>query len=115
MTFDPKKPVQTRDGRPARIVCRDAKGSYPIVAMIEIDGEEQPKTYTADGKFDRFGGLPLDLINIPTKRTGWVNVYPPYEGSMQIAFLSDAYRTREEADKDAAECRIACVQIEWEE
>lgn len=32
--FDPTKPVQTRDGRKARIICTDAKGVLPIIALV---------------------------------------------------------------------------------
>ena len=53
------------------------------------------------------------------KRQGWVNVYR-YSGSRvdekrPQACLSEAYKTRELADKQAFSDRIACVPIEWEE
>ena len=33
--FDPLKPVQTRDGRKARIICTDRKmDGFPILALI---------------------------------------------------------------------------------
>jgi hypothetical protein len=45
-------PVCTRDGKPVRIVCFDAKGDYPIVGLEyntdledNID-EELPRNYT---------------------------------------------------------------------
>jgi len=34
--FDPSKPVQTRDGLPARIICTDAKCDFPIIGLITI-------------------------------------------------------------------------------
>lgn len=66
--FDPTKPVQTRDGRKARIICTDAKGEYPIVALITYeDGEEEPGMFYSNGAF--ISGqhtLPSrDLVNIP--------------------------------------------------
>jgi hypothetical protein len=69
--FDPTKPVQTRDGRKARIICTDRKsiGGYPIVALIHESQSRDFEThgvYTLDGKNypadDRLN--PLDLINI---------------------------------------------------
>ena len=42
--FDPTKPVQTRDGREARIICTDVerKGDWPIVALIKTSDGERP-------------------------------------------------------------------------
>jgi hypothetical protein len=50
------KPVCTRDGRNARIVCFDLKGTYPIMALLEsISSEgnivENPAVYYSDGSF----------------------------------------------------------------
>lgn len=79
--FDPTKPVQTRDGRPARILCTDAKNpEYPIVALVDSpDGEgEMPVSLTVTGRFhdDRIV-TDDDLINIPPKvvRVAFHNVY----------------------------------------
>jgi len=44
--------VKTRDGKPARIVCTDAKGNFPVVALIDCGGFESPSNYTADGRND---------------------------------------------------------------
>ena len=42
--------VVTRDGRPARIVCWDAKGKYPIIALLDCGKEgEIPYNYTTHG------------------------------------------------------------------
>lgn len=41
----------TREGIPARIICYDAEGDYPIVALIKYhDDGEVPSTYNLDGK-----------------------------------------------------------------
>lgn len=37
---NPNKKLVTRDGRNARIVCTDAKGTYPILALVEYDNDE---------------------------------------------------------------------------
>ena len=44
--------VVTRDGRPARIVCWDAKGIYPIVALVSGKNFELAQSYTEDGKYN---------------------------------------------------------------
>ena len=94
---NPSRKVVTRDGRNARIVCIDAKGDYPIVAMIEtFDGSiEQPCNYTKNGYFcadESDNGI--DLFFVPEKHKGWMNIYKHndghYEGDGNI------YNTEEE-------------------
>lgn len=68
--FDPTKPVRTRDGRPARIICTNRKHSEPIVALLQdTDGREFPNTFTKDGL--EYEGMEHsdDLVNIPEKVT----------------------------------------------
>lgn len=80
--FDPTKPVQTRDGRKARIVCTDAaRPKFPIVALLTCRDSvtEFPYTYTSCGKF--FSGSSesdADLVNMLEQRVVdfWLNLYP---------------------------------------
>jgi len=69
--FDPTKPVQTRGGLPARIVCTDRKHPvYTLVALITSrPGVEEALFYTADGQYIREEGYrdSIDLINIPER------------------------------------------------
>lgn len=70
MTFDPSKPVQTRDGRKARIVCTDQKheGGGSILALIarEHGDTEDSFSYLPDGRWwANNSDTSLDLINIP--------------------------------------------------
>ena len=44
-------PVCTRDGKPVRIVCFDAKGDYPIVALVYNTDEEFARTFTNEGLY----------------------------------------------------------------
>jgi len=65
MTFDPTKPVQTRDGRKARIICTDKKSISTIVALVEDEnGEEGIISYLGSGTVFINGESPVDLINI---------------------------------------------------
>ena len=82
MKLDPTDPVQTRDGRPARIICTDSKWTceghrYPIVALI---GEDERMCYhfCGDGRIKCGTDHDYDLINIPVERERryWVNIYP---------------------------------------
>lgn len=78
MPFDPTKPVQTRDGRKARIVCFDKKGDKPLVVLIE-DPTGKNENYNfnyADGKAEYPNN---DLVNVPERVVRYVNV--PIPGS----------------------------------
>ena len=68
MTFDSLKPVQTRDGRTARIICADRKHGLPIIALVDED--ESVERFRADGTYyeQSSPSSPDDLINIPEKR-----------------------------------------------
>ena len=44
--------IRTREGRPVRIISWDAKGDYPIVALVDYGFKEAPESYTLDGKYD---------------------------------------------------------------
>ena len=74
--FDPTKPVQLRDGTPARVICVDRRGQYPIVAVS--GGDDRITTHRSGGE-QSFGLMgPRDLINIPPatrKVEVWVNWY----------------------------------------
>lgn len=106
--FDPTKPVQTRDGRKARIICTDMKNSYsPIVVLIaETENSESLTARAADGRCSNFTLAYGDLVNVPTKRKAWINIYPvgPYR-----------HPDKELADLNAAPSRLDCIEIEWEE
>lgn len=70
MVFDSSKPVQTRDGRKARIICTDAVGDYPIRyltlsrnGLFETSGSATSKGWQdCDRRSEELDG---DLINIP--------------------------------------------------
>lgn len=44
-------PICTRDGKNARIICTDAKGDYPVIALIEESNSnyEWPMAYCENG------------------------------------------------------------------
>lgn len=66
-TFDPTKPVQTRDGRPARIICTNMKGgAETIVSLVTGQrGKETPYTHYTDGRYLDSGTDSDDLVNVP--------------------------------------------------
>ena len=110
------KPVCTRDGRKARIICFDAKGVKPIIALIEYEIDERPCNYFANGRFysNPNENNDADLMMLPEKKEGWVNVYYDNDASSHrgCRFI---YDTKERAVKEAGSNYITTVKINWEE
>ena len=77
--FDPTKPVRTRCGCPARILCtdRESNGAGSIVALVRIrKGAERVHTYYAAGHLWEDGReADGDLVNIPARVSTFYNTY----------------------------------------
>lgn len=106
------KPVCTRDGRKARIICFDAKCNKPIVALIYDCNKETVFQYLESGRFFVDQIDKYDLMMLPQKKEGWVNVY---NSLGVITFSHNPYDTKEEAMKDKGKYYVDTVKIEWEE
>ena len=103
------KPVCTRNGRKARIICFDFQSieNTPIVAAVQVtDKQEVIANYYEDGRQFVDGISELDLMMLPEKKEGWVNLYK-----------SSVRSTKEEAMKYRNKCNdyIDTIKIEWEE
>jgi len=84
--FDPTKPVQTRAGQPATILATDIDNpSYPIAARVrrEDNSLEVIMGYRANGQRFPFAHNDHDLVNMPEKRTLFMNVPKPGAGSIR--------------------------------
>ena len=120
---NPSKKVITRRGLNARIICTDRKDLiYPIVALIETkSGGESLQYYTKDGTCYVDNLCDADLLFLPEKHEGWVNIYEaavPRQtiGSLMTRYVgSSIWPTEEEAKKAAVASPVATVKIEWEE
>ena len=107
---NPSKKVVTKEGKKVRIICTDARGSYPVVALIEESYYDNALSYTDDGKLYNGESNVYDLFFAPEKHEGWVNVYRDLDGMM----CGSVFATEEDA-KCNAKTAIATVKIEWEE
>lgn len=100
------KPVCTRDGRKARIICFDLNNkNFPIVAIINCDTEENAYQYDIDGVCDEHDNN-LNLMMLPEKKEGWIIIH------------KEAIYDKETAEKIARETTanvIRIQKIEWEE
>ena len=112
---NPNRKVVTRDGRSVRIICTDAKGDYPVVALVEIyNGAENVFRLEENGHFYYDTEDSRDLFFAPVKKSAWINLYK------MNSFISPgprAYNTKEEAESAAGDKSyyIATTKIEWEE
>lgn len=109
------KPVCTRDGRKARIICFDAKGEKPIIALIANGNSEDVNYYYITGKV-RFLDKEdeNDLMMLHEKKEGWVNVYK----KEQNRYVKGFFPSREIALNFISEKSreyIATIKITWEE
>lgn len=115
------KPVRTRDGKEARILCFDLKDEdYPIIVAISIGDREIVECYTIDGRRfnDSSATSDKDLMMVCEVKEGWVNIYEKGIQSIEgVAGCShQVYRTKEEAIKGRCEIGyIDSVKIKWEE
>lgn len=111
------KPVCTRDGRKARIICFDAKCNKPIVALIYDCNKETVLQYLENGRFFVDQIDKYDLMMLPQKKDGWVNVYKSYNVGKKIPCMASIYPTKEEAKKSSVVGfdYVDTVKIEWEE
>ena len=118
---NPSRKIVTRDGRNVRVLCTNAKGDYPIVALIAtLDGSiEFVCKFKKDGHFldNDDNNSNLDLFFVPEKHKGWMNIYKHndghYEGDGNI------YNTEEECKANQVSCYryqyLTTIKIEWEE
>lgn len=104
--IDFSKPVQTRDGRKARVICTDKKDSRSVIALIEGDdgGTESVYVYYTDGRGSLALEYTFDLINVPEKIVGYVNIYPNR--------YNQYHKDKGTADACASKARIACIKVE---
>lgn len=110
---NPDRKVITRDGRKVRrILCTDARGVYPVIALTEYDDtSDSAYSYTKDGRYHISEPCGEDLFFAPEKHEGWMNICKSgdcYKGSI-------IWPTEEEAKRCAYPGLSAIVKIEWEE
>ena len=116
------KPVCTRDGRKARIVCFDAKGDQPIIALVEAKGNkdaliEKVERYFINGhSVFEVRETNNDLMMLPEKKEGWINICRNLNTNKTELDTKDIYNTKEEALQNLSSMTyVTTVKINWEE
>lgn len=111
------KPVCTRDGRKARILCYDFKQNkeYPILVAVENkDGKECALLYSNDGISEMYKSSNNELMLLPKKKEGWVNVYK----KEQNRYVKEIFPDKETAINSISEKSreyMGTIKVEWEE
>ena len=113
------KPIRTRDGQQARLLCADLKGTkYPVVcAVTKPKGNEEKVLYMINGKYvaDKENEHEADLVMEIEKHEGWVNIYKDPVGrvvSTQIVFsCEDSAKQNINLNRNY----ISTVKINWKE
>lgn len=91
--LDLNKPVQTRDGRKARIICTDRDAARPIVALVAVAGREMATARCRDGRIHPSHSHGGDLVNVPEEpvvTTRFLNIYPHRSGPGINVFSYDS-------------------------
>lgn len=113
---DPSRKVVTRNGESVRIVCTNARGSFPVVALIYNDTEKSDHAYRfkEDGSFTEGCTNRRDLFFVTQKHEGWVNLY--YNVCGTVSTDTTVFPTKEFAQASRKyQHYIDTIHIEWEE
>ena len=107
------KPVCTRDGWKARIICWDKKGIQPIVALVYLASYNREDTIhcSINGSYrEGTEESPLDLFMAPVIREGWIALHTE---AGEVTSSKEVYMHQSEAI--ARHPYDTIVKIEWED
>ena len=115
---NPSRQVVTRNGLPVRIICTDAKDTFPIIGLVKgYCGTEYANRFKENGEHtDNYSHIksPFDLFFAPVKKEGWVNLY--YNVCGTVSTDTTVFPTKEFAQASRKyQHYIDTVHIEWEE
>jgi hypothetical protein len=123
--LDITQPVQTRDGRKARIICHDANSDEAIIALVADEGGiEHALSYYLDGRWVLRRESGADLINVPQKHTVWAVIASeadrPCHLNANVPRIGYAYLFNEKPDdlrhiSGIGSTVSACIEIEYQD
>lgn len=111
---NPNRKVVTRDGRSVKIICTNAKGNFPIIALVETyNGNETVLRLKENGRFYNDTENSSDLFFASVKKEGWINLFK----INSTLTIGEIYNTEEEAKAAVVSSLvyISTVKVEWEE
>ena len=115
---NPSRQVVTRNGLPVRIICTDAKDTFPIIGLVKgYCGTEYANRFKENGEHtDNYSHIksPFDLFFAPVKKEGWVNLY--YNVCGTVSTDTTVFPTKEFAQASRKyQHYIDTVPVEWDE
>ena len=112
---NPLKKLVTKEGKTVkRILCTDARGNYPVIALVDCGDYDSAFSYTKDGKHIEYKSSSSDLFFAPEKHEGYAGVH----FNDGIYYLNDTlFSSKEEAYVESKKWGdfVATVKVEWEE
>lgn len=103
-------PLQTKDGRKARVICKDAKAQYgSFVVLVEEYGTEYHYRYTEDGIASNLHDESVNLVNTPQRAERFLNVYKSDDG--QELYCFEAHDTKEMAEALASKDVVGRAKV----
>ena len=110
---NPSLKIVTREGKDARIICTDAKGNFPIIALVETHNDtEVAIRLSEDGHFYNYAEDSSDLFFATEKQEGWINLFrDPTDNGI---YCSRIYPTKERA-MDSIGAFYTTIKVEWKE
>lgn len=114
----PERRVVTRDGRPVRIICTDAKSIYPVIGLVDdgICGERFISCQKNGRMSNDIIESPSDLFLGPIKHTDWVNLYRTESGQYKCGA---AHKTEQIAKNvsvgESQYVYVTTIKVEWEQ
>ncbi len=116
---NPNKKLITRDGRKVtKLLCTNAKGSLPIVALVETyNNSEYPYPLTKEGKDSPGVNHSNDLFFVTEKHEGWINIFKNISSGNYYMGDSRVFKSKEDAEKEGMKHidYVSTIKIEWEE
>ena len=111
---NPSRKIVTRDGRNVRIICINAKGNFPIIALVEThNGTETVLRLKENGHFYNYAEDSSDLFFATEKQEGWINVYLDDQNNSYVGTC--IFKSKEEAENGGKIWRgyVTTLKIEW--
>ena len=114
---NPNRKVVVENGRNARIICTDAKGRFPVIALVfDVEnGYEDIYFYTPNGVCSDISDGPMNLFFAPVKKRGWVNLFRRGSETETGVVFDTKDEARSILGKRPTQNYITTVYIEWEE
>ena len=112
---NPSQKVVTRNGKPVRILSTDSSMKYPILALVEYNGDDELERYMTDGTFCENSKSDLDLFFAPEQKERFdPHTLKPFDKILVRQSIFDSWLCDHFSFmNDDAACRFWCSSNYW--